>query len=160
MVRMVDLIRNGGDEDKPSSGRKSPQSRKGSGETGGGVSFTDAAATAGSPAQPASQPKGLGSPLQGPPGSGKSLSLPASLGQKEKYCPHLGGRKNQEKIIDYPAVSNVCYGAESREKKFLRTVVLPFSLVPAQRQREYCLATFRRCPIFQKIEKEKTEETG
>ena len=90
----------------------------------------------------------------------KSLTSPASLGQKEKYCPHLGGRKNQEKIIDYPAVSNVCYGAESREKKLLRTVVLPFSLVPAQRQREFCLATFRRCPVFQKLEKEKTEETG
>ncbi len=160
MARMVDLIRNGGDEDKPSSRRKPPQSRKGNGEEGGGVSFTAAAATAGSPAQSPSRPKGLGTPLQGPAGGGKSLSSPTSLGQKEKYCPHLGGRKNQKKIIDYPAVSNVCYGAESREKKLLRTIVLPFSLVPAQRQREFCLATFRRCPVFRKLEKEKTGETG
>ncbi len=160
MVRMVDLIRNEGDKDKPPSRRKTPQSRKGSGEEGGGVSFSAAAGMAGSPAQSPSRPKGLGTPLQRPDGGETSLSSPTSLGQKEKYCPHLGGRKNQEKIIDYPSASNVCYGAESREKKLLRTVVLPFSPVPAQWQREFCLAAFRRCPIFQKIEKVKTVETG
>ncbi len=125
--------------------------------TESGISFVAASSLAGVPSQASPLSKVRKSVLKGTGGALNSLSTPTSLSAKTKYCPYLGGRKNRSKIIDYPAASNVCYGEESREKKLLRTIILPFSLVPAPRQREFCLATFRRCPLYLAQEKEKAE---
>ena len=151
MVRMVDLVKKSGDG--KSAPRDTPGSPKSQSGDSGGFSLSSAQA----PAPPISTPRRRGISLSGKSGERTSLSSPTSLDSKTKYCPYLGGRKNRPKIIDYPAVSNVCYGEESREKKLLRTVILPFSLVPAARQRELCLATYRRCPIYQAQEKEKAK---
>ncbi len=159
MVRMVDLVKDNDDRKRKSGNPAVPPPKNQDGDMGG-VSFVAAASSIGSPAQASPVSKIRKSVLQGTAGGGKSLSTPTSLSAKTKYCPYLGGRKTRSKVIDYPAVSNVCYGEESREKKLLRTIVLPFSLVPAQRQREFCLATFRRCPLFLAQEKEKAENGG
>ncbi len=86
--------------------------------------------------------------------AGGSLRSPTSLDAKSKYCPYLGGRKERERIIDYPVLSNVCFAEGSKEKKLLRTLTLPFSVIVPQRQREFCLATYTRCPVFQAKQKE------
>ena len=155
MVRMVDLVKDN-DDRKRDFGKSASSSRNSQGGDEGGISFVAASSSAGVPSQSSPVSKARKSVLQGT-GGGKSLSTPTSLSAKTKYCPYLGGRKNRSKIIDYPAASNVCYGEESREKKLLRTIILPFSLVPAPRQREFCLATFRRCPLYLAQEKEKAE---
>ena len=151
MVRMVDLVKKSGDG--KSAPRNTPGPPKSQSGDSGGFSLSSAQA----PAPPISTPRRRGVSLSGKNSGSTSLSLPTSLDSKTKYCPYLGGRKNRPRIIDYPAVSNVCYGKESREKKLLRTVILPFSLVPAPRQREFCPATYRRCPGYQAQEKEKAE---
>ncbi len=147
MVRMVDLVKSRGDGGVlPPKGLSSPSDNHTS-DTGR-VSFVAAKSSE----QFSKGAQGRDSVLKGNGGGAKSLSTPTSLGEKTKFCPFLGGRKNRSKIIDYPSVANVCYGEESREKKLLRTITLPFSVVPAQRQRELCQATYRRCPIFQSDE--------
>ena len=143
MVRMVDLVKNKGDEGAlPRKGTSLSSSNR----TSDTVSVSFVAARSSEQFSKGTQERR--SMLKGGGGGAKSLSTPTSLGAKSKYCPFLGGRKNRKKIIDYPPVANVCYGEESREKKLLRTITLPFSVIPAQRQRELCQATYRRCPIF------------
>lgn len=181
MVRMVDLVKGGGDKEpdpekkkksaSPKGGRVSsgspeeerpakndlPEPEKGTGE---GISFGAAVASAGakemgasaSPPDRRSAPEGSGKKFSG----GGSLRSPTSLDAKSKYCPFLGGRKKREKIIDYPVLTNVCYAEGSQEKKLLRTLTFPFSVIPAQRQREFCLATYTRCPVYQAKQKEES----
>ncbi len=187
MVRMVDLIKGGGDKEPNRGKKKESSSPKGKGESPGsseeeqpaqlgspesgkysGFSFGAAVASAGAAAKAAGAPsapsgtpssKGRRSVLDGSGGkksAGGSLRSPTSLDVKSKYCPHLGGRKERERIIDYPVVSNVCFAEGSREKKLLRTLTLPFSVIVPQRQREFCLATYTRCPVFQAKQKEET----
>lgn len=143
MVRMVDLVKSKGDGGvlPPKELSLSPDNR-----TAGTDSVSFAAAES---EQFSKGVQRRSSALKGNGGGAKGLSTSTSLGEKTTYCPLLGGRKNRSKIIDYPSVSNVCYGEGSREKKLLRTITLPFSVIPAQKQREYCQATYRRCPIFQ-----------
>lgn len=83
-----------------------------------------------------------------------NLRKPNSLSAKSKYCPFLGGRMDRGKIIDYPVMGNVCYAEGSQEKKLLRTITYSFSAVPAQKQREFCLATYNRCPLYQEKEQD------
>jgi hypothetical protein len=95
------------------------------------------------------------------PGSDKparetgSLRSPTKLDVKQRYCPYLGGKSNQEDVTEHPMPQNVCYAKETVEKKLLRTVTLPFTAIPAQRQREFCLGTFSRCHLFKEKEGEK-----
>ncbi len=70
--------------------------------------------------------------------------------------PAIMRRKEREKIIDYPAQTNVCFAEGSKEKKLLRTLTLPFSVIPPQRQREFCLATYNRCPVYQAKQKKES----
>ncbi len=147
MVRMVDLVKNKGDGGVLPPKRVSSPSSNQTSDTDK-ISFVAAKSSE----QFSKGTQGKSSVLKGNGGGAKSLSTPKSLSETTKYCPFLGGRKNRSKVIDYPSATNVCYGEESREKKLLRTITLPFSLVPAQRQRELCQATYRRCPIFKSCE--------
>lgn len=163
MVRMVDLVKGGGDEDPKSQKNKkagssggdlpgetdSPGPRKGEeGENSIGM----AVASSGTAGSRGGAFRNNGGPVPeglGEPGSRGGNLRSTSLGVKSRYCPYLGGRKTREKIIDYPVVSNVCYAKGSQEKKLLRTLNFPFSVIPAQRQREFCLAAYPRCPLYQ-----------
>ena len=77
-----------------------------------------------------------------------SLRSPTKLDVKQRHCPYLGGRSNQEDVTEHPVPQNVCYAKETVEKKLFRTVTLPFTTIPAPRQKEFCLGTYSRCPLF------------
>lgn len=145
MVRMVDLVKSGGKDGDPDPRKKKKSgfpeqlkmgSRSLEGESSAPIDLSGSKPRAGK--------------------REKSLHSPTSLDAKTKNCPYIGGRKERGKIIDYPALSNVCYAEGSREKKLLRTITYPFSVVPAQRQREFCLATYNRCPLYQSKQKEES----
>ncbi len=185
MVRMVDLVKGGGDKEPNRGKKKESSSPKGKGKSSGSsgeeqpaqlgssesgkssrfsfgaavASAGGAAKSAGAPSTPSGTPssKGRRSVLDdsgGKKSAGGSLRSPTSLDAKSKYCPYLGGRKERKRIIDYPVLSNVCFAEGSKEKKLLRTLTLPFSIIPPQRQREFCLATYNRCPVYQAKQKE------
>ena len=84
-----------------------------------------------------------------------SLRSPTKLDVKQRHCPYLGGRSNQEDVTEHPVPQNVCYAKETVEKKLFRTVTLPFTTIPAPRQKEFCLGTYSRCPLLQRKKKEK-----
>ena len=172
MVQMVDLVKGGGDKE-PNRGKKkktsSPSSDEeqpaqvDSSESGKdtGISFGAAVASAGAAEKStgALSNKSQRSVLDdsgGKKSAGNSLRSPTSLDVKSKYCPHLGGRKERERIIDYPVQTNVCFAEGSKEKKLLRTLTLPFSVIPPQRQREFCLATYSSCPVYQAKQKKES----
>jgi hypothetical protein len=181
---MVDLVKGGGDKEPNRGKKKKSSSLKGGGKSSGSseeeqpaqldssesgkdsaISFGAAVASAGAAAKSAGAPSGTPSNksrrsvLDGSGGkksAGGSLRSPTSLDVKSKYCPYLGGRKERERIVDYPVVSNVCFAEGSREKKLLRTLTLPFTVIPPQRQREFCLATYSRCPVYQSKQKKES----
>ena len=150
---MVELIKN----NINSSSRNQSPFQKSNDDDERGVHFPATTESVRSPTK--APPNGRRTILQGSLKGSQCLSTPTSLDSKTKYCPYLGGGTNRTKIIDYPARSNVCFGKESYEKKLLRKLIRPYSLIPAQRQREFCLAAFRRCPTFQAKENEKSEKT-
>jgi len=97
----------------------------------------------------------LGSVLDADEEDSGGIRSSRKLEAKVRTCPHLGGRGRREDVKDFPVATNVCYAAESKEKKLLRTIILPYSPISAQRQREFCLSTSHpRCPIFQAKEKQ------
>ncbi len=176
MVRMVDLVKGEGDKEPDPEKKKKPASPKGGGKSSGspeeerpakidlpepekgageGISFGAAVASTGAGAS-AKDRRSFPGESGKKTSAGGSLRSPTSLDAKSKYCPFLGGRKNREKIISYPVLTNVCYAEGSQEKKLLRTLTFPFSVIPAQRQREFCLATYARCPVYQAKQKEES----
>ncbi|MEE9273861.1 MAG: hypothetical protein V3V62_00955 [bacterium] len=88
--------------------------------------------------------------LQGP---GDSLRTPNKLDAASRHCPYLGGKKDPKQAKDLPSSTNVCYAKSSVEKKLLRTITLPYSIIAAQRQRENCLSSYIRCPLYQAKER-------
>ena len=149
MVRMVDLVKSGRDEEPdPRKKKKSSLPEKGKDPSGSSEEERPAQMDLSESEKDTGAGKGISL------GGAGSLRSPTSLGVKSKYCPYLGGRKNRDKIIDYPALTNVCYAEGSQEKKLLRIITFPFSVIPAQRQREFCLATYHRCPVYQAKQKE------
>lgn len=180
MVRMVDLVKGGGDKEPNRGKKKKSSSPKGgekfsdpsdeeqpaqvdSPESGEdtGISFGAAVASAGAAEKSAGAPsnrsqRSVLDDSGGKKSAGGSLRSPTSLDVKSKYCPYLGGRKERERIVDYPVQTNVCFAEGSKEKKVLRTLTLPFSIIPPQRQREFCLATYSRCPVYQAKQKKES----
>lgn len=161
MVRMIDLIKNlkdttaDGEKKKKapaapaeSRTRETPISSPG-GEKG--ISFPR---PGGSSLASPPPPSGQGSALQGKVDESGSIRTPRKLEAKTKNCPYLGNKKNRKNAKDYPVPTNVCYAQASKQKSLLRTVTLPHSTINAQRQREFCLSSYNRCPIYQTKEQE------
>lgn len=156
MVRMIDLIKRAESKKKepsaPEPAAEEPEeARPGEGEESqvrlAGLFPRGAPPSAGRP---------RGSVLDAPEeDSGSIRTPPPKLDVKQRYCPYLGGSKVRKEVKDFPVSTNVCYAAESREKRLLRTIIHPYTPISAQRQREFCLSTsYLRCPAYQAKEKQ------
>ncbi|MDA1000887.1 MAG: hypothetical protein O2807_10305 [bacterium] len=160
MVRMIDLIKSsknavaGNDKDKKpasaeSRGRETPFAPPGGEEEK--LSFPRMRETSLASPPPST---GQGALLQGNVDESGSIRTPRKLEAKTKNCPYLGTKKDRKNAKDYPVPTNVCYAQASKQKTLLRTTTLPYTTVNAQRQREFCLSSYNRCPVYQGKEKE------
>ena len=68
-----------------------------------------------------------------------------------RRCPNLGDRQGGHSTRDYPTTRNVCLGRRSRERRFLRVILHPYTPVPGEWQKRFCLGEYTKCPYFKEF---------